>query len=57
MAYIAHGVIVGFKLTNNKITEITYKEKCFLEFQITRLRFLIQKGSSGHWNLFLTLGI
>ena len=32
MAYIAHGVIVGFKLTNNKITEITYKEKCFLEF-------------------------
>ena len=25
----------GFKLTNNKITEITYKEKCFLEFYIT----------------------
>ena len=23
---------IGFKLTKNKVTEITYKEKCFLEF-------------------------
>ena len=23
---------LGFKLTKNKVTEITYKEKCFLEF-------------------------
>ena len=48
---------IGFKLTKNKVTEITYKEKCFLEFQITRLRFLIQKESSGHLFLFLALGI
>ena len=46
---------VGLKLTKNKVTEITYKEKCFLEFQITRLRFLKQKESSGHLNLFLAL--
>ena len=25
--------MIGFKLTKNKVTEITYKEKCFLEFQ------------------------
>ena len=24
--------MVGFKLTKNNVTEITYKEKCFLEF-------------------------
>ena len=24
--------MIGFKLTKNKVTEITYKEKCFLEF-------------------------
>ena len=46
---------LGLKLTKNKVTEITYKEKCFLEFQITRLRFLKQKESSGHLNLFLAL--
>ena len=23
---------IGFKLTKNNVTEITYKEKCFLEF-------------------------
>ena len=46
---------VGFKLTKNKVTEITYKEKCFLEFQITRLRLLKQKEFSDHLNLFLTL--
>ena len=26
------------------VTDFNYKEKCFLEFQITRLRFLVQKG-------------
>ena len=30
--------------TKNKVTEITYKEKCFLEFQINKLRFVIKKG-------------
>ena len=24
--------MIGFKLTKNKVTEIAYKEKCFLEF-------------------------
>ena len=47
---------VGFKLTKI-VTDFNYKEKCFLEFQITRLRFLTQKGSFGHLNLFLALGI
>ena len=47
---------VGFKLTKI-VTDFNYKEKCFLEFQITRLMFLIQKGSFGHLNLFLALGI
>ena len=47
---------VGFKLTKI-VTDFNYKEKCFLEFQITRLRFLIQKGSSGQLNLFFALGI
>ena len=47
---------VGFKLTKI-VTDFNYKEKCFLEFQITRLRFLMQKGSFDHLNLFLALGI
>ena len=47
---------VGFKLTKI-VTDFNYKEKCFLEFQITRLRFLIQKESSDHLFLFLALGI
>ena len=47
---------VGFKLTKI-VTDFNYKEKCFLEFQITRLMFLIKKGSSGHLFLFLALGI
>ena len=47
---------VGFKLTKI-VTDFNYKEKCFLVFQITRLRFLIQKESSDHLFLFLALGI
>ena len=47
---------VGFKLTKIVI-DFNYKEKRFLEFQITRLRFLIQKESFGHLFLFLALGI
>ena len=47
---------VGFKLTKI-ITDFNYKEKYFLEFQIIRLKFLIQKESFGYLFLFLALGI
>ena len=47
---------VGFKLTKI-VTDFNYKEKCFLEFQIIRLKFLIHKESFGLLFLFLALGI
>ena len=43
--------------TNNKVTEITYKEKCFLEFLDHWAQVPMQKESFGHLNLFLALGI
>ena len=51
---ICGGKRIGFKLTII-VTDFNYKEKCFLEFHITRLRFLVQKGSFGHLFLFLAL--
>ena len=47
--------MIGFKLTKNKVTEITYKKSVSWSFRINVVRLLIQKQSFGHLNLFLAL--
>ena len=46
---------ICFKLTKKKVMGILMKKNVPWSFRITRIRFLMQKQSSGHLNLFLAL--